>query len=220
MPDSDYVTVHEGVVTNTTPNSKAYVDIWADKTPICPNMTDKEFRVLAMKLRDHATALVAIRISALTKWSGAEQSRVYDWFGLSDNVTRMRLLEGLSAVNRVLLQLEPKNFIRSSEGGDRAVGCLPTATNRDQEAAHVCAPDTATHTISISEKFCVMRDWSAYADSKISTLIHEVTHFDDTMATVDHKYSIVPQLKDWGKARPNLAIENADSVAGYVVYGD
>ncbi len=82
------------------------------------------------------------------------------------------------------------------------------------------ALDTATHTISISPRFSTMRPWTAFSDSRVSTVIHEVTHFADTMATVDKKYAIVPQLMEWGQANPELAIVNADSVAGYVVWGD
>jgi hypothetical protein len=65
-----------------------------------------------------------------------------------------------------------------------------------------------------------MRQWTAYADSRVSTIIHECTHFLDTMATLDKKYTIVPQLMEWGQANPDLSIINADSVAGYVVWGD
>ncbi|MDN7873500.1 M35 family metallo-endopeptidase [Burkholderia multivorans] len=87
-------------------------------------------------------------------------------------------------------------------------------------AAHVCAPDTATHTFSISAKFCTMRPWSAYADSQVSVIIHEASHFLDTMATTDEQYYITPFLSAWGRSHPDLAINNADSIAGYVVDGD
>nr|WP_254213184.1 M35 family metallo-endopeptidase [Burkholderia multivorans] len=85
---------------------------------------------------------------------------------------------------------------------------------------HVCAPDTATHTFSISAKFCTMRPWSAYADSQVSVIIHEASHFLDTMATTDEQYYITPFLSAWGRSHPDLAINNADSIAGYVVDGD
>jgi len=85
-------------------------------------------------------------------------------------------------------------------------------------AAHVCGPDTATHTICIHELFCTMRDRSTGADSKLSTIIHEATHFTDTFSSGDHKYTITPFLPRWGQQNPDLAIDNADSIAGYVVY--
>ncbi|WP_243751421.1 M35 family metallo-endopeptidase [Paraburkholderia sp. BL10I2N1] len=161
-----------------------------------------------------------MRVSALSEWPASERSRVAHWFGRSDETTRTTLLNGLTRVHSVLRSLTPANFVRTGSDRDRATGCMPNPAGAGQEAAHVCAPDTATHTISISPKFCAMRQWTAYSDSRVSTVIHEVTHFVDTMATLDKKYTIVPQLMAWGQTNPDLAIINADSIAGYVVWGD
>ncbi|KWF64642.1 M35 family metallo-endopeptidase [Burkholderia pseudomultivorans] len=60
----------------------------------------------------------------------------------------------------------------------------------------------------------------AYADSAVSVIIHEASHFLDTMATTDEQYYITPFLSAWGRSHPDLAINNADSIAGYVVDGD
>jgi peptidyl-Lys metalloendopeptidase len=141
-------------------------------------------------------------------------------FGRNDGATRTTLLNGLTKLESVLRSLTPANFVRTGGDRDKATGCMPSPAGTAQEAAHACAPDTATHTISISPKFCTMRQWTAYADSRVSTIIHECTHFLDTMATLDKKYAIVPQLMEWGQANPDLSIINADSVAGYVVWGD
>lgn len=51
----------------------------------------------------------------------------------------------------------------------------------------------------------------------VSTLIHEVSHFNDTMSTRDHRYFISKCLT-FGSENPNQAINNADSIAGYVIY--
>lgn len=40
------------------------------------------------------------------------------------------------------------------------------------------------------------------------------------MASTDEKYFITPFLPIGGQAHPDLAINNADSIAGYVVDGD
>ncbi|WP_322060333.1 M35 family metallo-endopeptidase [Paraburkholderia sp. J63] len=61
---------------------------------------------------------------------------------------------------------------------------------------------------------------SADSDSRVSTVIHEVTHFSDTMATKDNKYTIAYTIRDWAQANSDLAMNNADSVAGYIVEGD
>ncbi|NHV29825.1 hypothetical protein HAV18_26840 [Burkholderia sp. D-99] len=44
-----------------------------------------------------------------------------------------------------------------------------------------------------------------------------VSHFDDTMATKGHRYFIAECLT-FGSESPDQAINNADSVAGYVIY--
>lgn len=106
------------------------------------------------------------------------------------------LVDGLPRIAAVLRSLSPANFVRTGSDQDRATGCMPNPAGAAQEAAHVCAPDTATHTISISPQFCDMRQWSADADSRVSTVIHEVTHFMDTMATKDNKYIIAYTLRD------------------------
>ncbi|CAB3746717.1 hypothetical protein LMG29660_00264 [Burkholderia puraquae] len=62
--------------------------------------------------------------------------------------------------------------------------------------------------------------WTAYADSQVSVIIHEASHFLDTMAATDEQYYITPFLPVWGRSHPDLAIDNAESIAGYVVDGD
>ncbi|MBC8736564.1 hypothetical protein F6X40_06975 [Paraburkholderia sp. UCT31] len=213
--NEEWFEVHSGAVTNTNPGSMVYVTI--DTTPICPNMTDAEFRAKVMKLRDDAVVLVDKRIAALNTWSLSEQARVANWFGTKDNATRNLLIQGFTAVNRVMRGLQPKNFIRQSPELDRVLGCLPHPVSSGS-AAHVCAPDTATHTISIHEVFCETRDFTSGGDSKLSTIIHECTHFTDTFWSKDWKYTITRFLATWGQENPQQAINNADSLAGYVVY--
>jgi len=217
--DEEWFIVHDTAVTNTNPGSMVEVKINTEK--ICENMTNKEFRGIIQEILSRAIPLVELRISALSKWPDSERLRVANWFGRNGETTRSTLLNGLTRVHSVLCSLTPANFVRTDSDADKATGCVPNpASKGGGEAAHVCAPDTATHTISISPRFCTMRQWSAYSDSRVSTIIHECTHFADTMGTLDKKYTIVPQLMDWGKANPDLAIINADSVAGYVVWGD
>ncbi|WP_080409074.1 M35 family metallo-endopeptidase [Burkholderia ubonensis] len=216
--EEGWIEVHSGAVTNTNPGSMVYVKINTDR--ICEGMTNKEFRDIVNDVLTRAIPLVDARIGALGKWSERERARVHRWFGRSDEAARATLLAGLPKVANVLRQLTPANFVRTGSPGDLATGCMPNPAGTGQEAAHVCAPDTATHTISISPKFCGMRHWSADADSRVSTVIHEVTHFLDTMATVDKKYTIAFTLRDWAQENPDLALINADSIAGYVVDGD
>ncbi|WP_321842711.1 M35 family metallo-endopeptidase [Paraburkholderia bannensis] len=216
--DEEWFLVHDSAVTNTNPNSIVQVKI--NTRPICENMTNREFREIIRDILNRAIPLVDSRISALQMWRPDERSRVARWFGRSDESARRILLNGLPRVAIVLRSLTPGNFVRASPEQDKMLGCTPNPVSAEQEAAHVCGPDTATHTISISPKFCTMRHWSADSDSRVSTVIHEVTHFLDTMATKDSKYTIAYTLRDWARDNSNLALNNADSIAGYIVEGD
>ena len=113
--------------------------------------------------------------------------------------------------------LKPGNFVRQSEELDRYLGCTPNNKDPDGAVAHVCGPDTATHTICIHENFCGMRPISSAKDSMLSTLIHECTHFADTFGAQDHQYSMRECLV-LARTHPDLAINNADSIAGYIIY--
>ncbi|KVW27421.1 hypothetical protein WK94_01705 [Burkholderia ubonensis] len=204
--------------TNTTEGSQHFADV--DMRPICENMTNSEFRVMFAKAQAKAVSLLDARVASLQRWTQYEQERVFKWFGRDDEQTRMRLLAGLMKVSDVVRSFNARNVVRTGSAADLATGCTPHPLGTEQEAAHVCAPDTATHTFSISARFCTMRPWTAYADSQVSVIIHEATHFLDTMASTDEKYFITPFLPIWGQAHPDLAINNADSIAGYVIDGD
>lgn len=216
--DEEWFEVHSSAVTNTNPGSMVYVTI--DTTPICPNMTDSDFRKKMLSLRDIALLLVDKRMKELQRWTPDAQSRVSDWFGQVNDATRSRLMSGLPLLRTVLQNLEPKNFMRASPELDKHVGCLPNLKNVDGEQAHVCKPDTATHTICIDPNFCTLRDVNMFGESKLGTIIHECTHFMDSFGSFDRKYGFNTYLNIWARQNPDLAIENADSIAAYVAYSE
>ena len=201
--------------TNTIEGSQRFADV--DLRPICENMTNSEFRKIFAVAQGRAVDRLTIRIADLQRWSGIVKDRVFKWFGRNDERTRMHLLTGLTKVLGVVRAFNENNVVRSGSDGDLATGCTPHPRGTINEAAHVCAPDTATHTIAISARFCTMRPWTAHADSHVSTIIHEASHFHDTMSSTDDQYTITPLLPGWGRSNPDLAINNADSIAGYVV---
>ncbi|MDY7803748.1 M35 family metallo-endopeptidase [Burkholderia stagnalis] len=217
--DSEWFLVHSGAVTNTNPGSVVYVDI--DTTPICPNMTDKEFRVMARRLLGWAAQAVDRRISDLNINDHKTKERMEFWFGVSDETTRQYLLVGFRRVSGVIKSLAPTNLVRANPETDKILGCAPNLKNLDGEAAHVCAPNTDRRLISISKKFCSgLRDEDEDHDSRVSTIIHEATHFIDTFASGDSMYTISTPLAMWGQRNSELALRNADSLAGYVLYGE
>lgn len=56
--------------------------------------------------------------------------------------------------------------------------------------------------------------------SRLSTLIHEVTHFADTFSSGDSRYGLDPVAAEWARNNPDQALSNADTLTGYVIYGE
>lgn len=185
---------------------------------ICPNMTNKAFSDRMMEVRDRAVELIAKkRLPELQRWNSADQARVAQWFGEADSSTREYLRTGLSACERVLRGLEGKNFVRYSLTALKHVGCSiehPTGA-----VAAVCKPDIQTRTIAIHIDFCELRRTSDMFDSQLSTLVHEVTHFDDTFSSLDTIYQLRESLQAV-KTKPKSVKTNADNIAGYFVWGE
>ena len=207
------------IVTNTIEGSTH--EFLVDLDPICPNMTNAEFRASARRLIGWANELLRRRINDLRRNDSKTKERMQYWFGKSDEATRAYLLAGFLKVSQVMSELKPTDLIRSGSGEDRALGCAPNVANLDGEAAHVCAPNIEHRRIAISLNFCnTLRDFKQFSDFRVSTLIHEVTHFVDTFGSGDHMYTISPPLALWGQRSADLALQNADSLAGFVVYGE
>jgi peptidyl-Lys metalloendopeptidase len=207
------------IVTDTIEDSTH--EFFVDLDPICPNMTNAEFRITGKKLLSWANDLLKRRIDDLTRNDSKTKERMQYWFGKSDEVTRAYLLAGFRSVAHVISNLKPTDLIRAGSTEDRALGCAPNLANLDGEAAHVCAPNIENRRIAISLSFCnTLRDFKQFGDSRVSTLIHEVTHFVDTFGSGDHMYAISPPLAFWGQRNSDLALKNADSLAGFVTYDE
>ncbi|SMG57875.1 M35 family metallo-endopeptidase [Paraburkholderia susongensis] len=217
--NEEWFEVHSGAVTNTNPGSMVHVTI--DTTPICENMTDAEFRTMIRRLLPWCVSYLDRRIDEITRFDAIARKRMEFWFGRSDEGTHQHLMNGFQKVRGVVSGLAAGNFIRSMSGLDKSLGCMPHLKNLDQEAAHVCAPNTAMRYIGIGKLFCNgLHDQNRYGDSRVSAIIHECTHFADTFASSDPMYSISTPLAMWGRNNSDLALNNADSLAGYVVYAE
>jgi peptidyl-Lys metalloendopeptidase len=215
--EEEWFLVHDSAVTNTNPDS--IVEVRINTTPICPNMTNREFRITARRLLEWAAMAVDRRIEDLNRNDAGTRNRMQYWFGKNDEDTRQYLLSGFLRVSSVIKSLTPASLTRSDPNTDRILGCVPNVQNLDGEAAHVCAPNTERKLISIGMKFCNgLRDEDEDHDSRVSTIIHEVTHFADTFASGDPMYSISRPLAFWGQRNPEKALKNADSLAGYVLF--
>jgi hypothetical protein len=210
--------------------SKKVVDEMVEHPPeaeqtenICPNMTNKEFATLAMKLRDMAIDYISKkRLPELERWDKEAQVRAKTWFGVADPSLREHLQRGLAACVRVLQGLEAKNFVRFTAGG-KLVSCV--LDNGFGTVAAVCKPDIATHTIAIALPFCGHKEnlvnydtgETVDGDSQLLVLIHEVTHFDDTFSSNDTWYGTINskrQVRSEDQAALRL---NADSLAAYIL---
>lgn len=178
MPDEHQWAEVATATSNTTTNSNVDVFVSMDGPPLCSNMTDAQFRKAVLELRDEAVVLTRQRIVELSRWTTDAQARVADWFGSSDATIRDKLIAGLSALVNVMSALTAKNFVRRGTAEDRATGCVPGMKNLTGEVAHVCRPDTATHTIALAPDFCTLPERSAASlSSKQLTIVHECSHF-------------------------------------------
>lgn len=204
---------------NTVRGSKVVIPLSLNGPPICPNMTDAEFRKLVLGLRDEAVVITKQRIVELARWTPDIQARVAVWFGSPDNAIRTRLTAGLRALVTVMSDLTAKNFVRPGSDADLATGCLPNMKDLDGEVAHVCRPDTATHTIAINIHFCSLPDRSASnLSSKQLTIVHECSHFIDTFGSEDYPNAYGRwACERLAKEHPEQAIGNADSIAWFVL---
>ncbi|MET3917034.1 putative Zn-binding protein involved in type VI secretion [Variovorax sp. OAS795] len=205
--------------------SKKVVDEMVEHPPeaeqtenICPNMTNKEFCTLMLDLRDKAVAVISKkRLPELERWGKADQARVQEWFGVAGQSMREYLRKGLAGCEQVLRGLNCKNFVRLTPDG-KTLSCIVPSYGATT-VAMVCKPDTSTHTIAFNTSFCLLRDTSAGVDSKLSTLIHEVTHFDDTFGSFDSIYYLRESRKAVQEDRAKVKT-NADNIAGYVIWDE
>jgi hypothetical protein len=218
MTDStEWQTVHDTAVTNTNPDSN--VNVTLDPTPICSNMSNKEFRDSFVKSREEAVGLIQTRIAALARWDASERTRAKKWLGRSDDTTREVLQAGLPRLLQVMKDLKPENIIRWDQQRQRNITCtlLPDSGSTD---AAVCKPDTAKRIIAIFSHFCTSPRSQLWHGCQVLTLIHECTHFTDVFDSNDEMYGVSVGLSFWAQDNPDKAIKNADSLACYVGVSD
>lgn len=188
---------------------------------ICHNMTDAEFYATMNQLRDKAIGLINARIAELARWHSSDQNKVNVWFGSPTETTRQLLSDGLSRMRTIMQSLSDRNYEKQTPENLARVGCVPRSGG-NIAAASVCKPD-GTYTIFIGATFCEMEtERNRYdgvpldGDSKLLTLIHEVSHFPAAMDTEDRWYS-TRQSRSHAAARDTFCVSNADNIAGYVI---
>jgi len=227
---ADYIVTSEGrrlkkVATRmTTPVSDSSAKVvYVDAPRVCYNMPNEEFFPLMMQLRDKAVRLMGDRLAELSRWNAADRDKVLLWFGEDSETTRQTLSDGLTRMREIMRGLTERNFIKFTPEGVRAVGCVPRAKDGDLPAtASVCKAD-GTYTIFVDTVFCdftpervdFKTGMTINKDTKLTTLIHEVSHFPAAMNTEDQIPSITLALEA-AKRRDKFCIANADSISYYV----
>lgn len=90
-------------------------------------------------------------------------------------------------------------------------------------AAAVCQPDTKTHTIAIALEFCNFKFDNKTnfntgevldGDTRLLTLIHEVTHFNDTVKSTDDWYGT---QNSRSRTKESQSRFNADNLSSYIL---
>jgi peptidyl-Lys metalloendopeptidase len=221
MVDETWMKVGE-IALDRTPGS--VIELPLNNLPICPNMSNEQFRASLLKLRDEAVRLIELRWFALaTLWTEkSEKPRFRLWFGSTDDALRQEVLTNLAKLSALMKSLKPENIVRNDPNSERVLGCIPANDGRESgTAAHVCAPDTTTHTIAIHDLFCTLPDVpQGKMDSKLGTLIHECSHFADTFASIDYKRLYYGEFmaRRLAQEDPKIAITNADNITWYVTW--
>lgn len=182
---------------------------------ICPDIGDDAFIDLMLKLRDRAVYLTRRKIVQLESWDRSARTSVALWFGFQDESIRWYLHEGLSGCVAIMERFGRGSFARYSEALVHELGCVSNGKTAD--AAAVCRTDVKTHTLMFKPSFCILRPDSGRFDSKVATLIHEASHFEDAFSAVDLHYGFDLSLR-LAKSDPAEACRNADNFAGYVVW--
>ncbi|MBN3839972.1 M35 family metallo-endopeptidase [Burkholderia sp. Ac-20349] len=216
-PD-DYVLVHDTAMTNTRPGSKVYVDI--NTKPICPNMSNEAFRKIVMRARDEAVRLINSRIAALARWDANEQARVTTYFGRADAQIRNTLSAGLPRLRSAMQELVPEKIVRWDSETGKNLSCT-VVPDSGQNRAAVCKPHSNKRVVAIYSSFCSDPFGELYHEAQIKVLIHECTHFTDTFDADDAMYGNSESgMKFFAMNNPDLAINNADSLTGYIATFD
>lgn len=215
---SDWVTVHDAAMTNTNPDSLVRVTI--NTVPICPNMTNQEFRQTIMKVRDAAVVLVKERIAAVARWDIQERNRATIYFGRADEEIRSTLAAGLPRLLAALQELVPEKIVRWDDSMNRNLTCSVVPDN-DQNRAGVCKPDSEKRVIAIYSAFCSDSNGELWHGAKVKTIVHECTHYADTFNSDDIMYGNTESgMYAFAINNADKAIRNADSIAGYIATFD
>ncbi|NVH77154.1 hypothetical protein FSB08_32725 [Paraburkholderia sp. JPY432] len=205
-------------ITNTTPGSISNVVI--NTTPICPNMSNKEFRQEFMRARDIGAELIKRRIEGLARWDLKEQDRVKFYFARADESTRTVLSHGLPRLLTAMRELVPEKIVRFDSETNRKLSCAVRPDTGDNQAV-VCKPDSEKRVIAVYSKFCSSPFGQLWSTCKIKTIIHECTHFTDTFNSEDWVYTDKASgARIFAENHPDQAIRNADNITGYIATFD
>jgi len=184
-------------------------------------MTNKEFRREVMRARDIGVELVKKRIKTVTLWDEKEQERAQLYFGRADMEIRHTLGAGLPRLLRAMQELVPEKIIRWDSKTGKVLSCGRLEPDSPQVHAAVCKPDSEKRIIVIHAAFCESPFGHLSNVCKVKTIIHECTHYIDTFDSKDHIYADSEAgASIWAKNHPNVAIENADSITGYIATFD
>lgn len=216
--DTEWVTVHDSAMTNTDPDSMVNVTI--NTTPICHNMTNKQFAEIVMRARDAAITLIKDRIGAVARWDANEQARAKTYFGHADGEIRSTLTIGLPRLLAAMQELVPEKIVRWDSGLSRSLSCAVVPDSHFNRAA-VCKPDSEKRVIAIYSKFCDDSLGELFHAAKVKVLIHECTHYTDTFNSEDIIYGDTESgMRMFAMQNPDCAIRNADSITGYIATFD
>lgn len=181
---------------------------------ICPGRDNNKF----LKDLNAASKLLKAKKAELAKWDKAAKRNFKKWFGaypedagttskMTEEEARKVMQHRIDKMIELNNNLKVSDFKKARPEDLKAQGLTP-----DEVYAYVY-PGDKQHTVYIGKLYCSSPNSGGY--SKASTLLHEMSHFEDIGGTEDHAYGPA-DCKDLAKNNPHDALYNADNFAFYM----
>jgi hypothetical protein len=121
------------------------------------------------------------------RWDSEAKKRAIKWFGTDSDELRTKLMGGYQQCLALLKDIKDVEIVKADPDAD-FYGCIPN--NDYRGAVALVCPEDGDHHIGILPSYCNLSMYTTTnADSKLATILHEVTHFNDVFKSKDTIYT-------------------------------
>lgn len=176
------------------------------------NISNESFKKEILPALDKAESLVDEKIKQLKEWGDKEKEcfkKAFGDHGKNLDAEKDKKLSQMEKMKELITDLKDKKEANFRFGKIYEEGTNIEKTNT---FAWVNRKDTS-HIVNLGEAYNSAP--LEGKDSKVGTLIHELSHFDDIAGTIDHAYGLT-EAKNLAKNNKSKAITNADNFEYYI----